>query len=98
MSDNRTSPEGDLLISICNVPFDPRPSCLLRMNTTTYAVEPVDIGFTEPLVLSGVGLCVDEKYIFHISLALPDVDTPPPAPGRPTELVTQLSVLNKRDF
>lgn len=89
---------GDLLISICNVPFDPRPSCLLRMNTTTQEVAQVDIGFAEPLVLSGVGLCRDENYVFHVSLALPDVATPPPVPGRPVDLVTQLSVLDLRDM
>jgi hypothetical protein len=98
MSENGAEPGGELLISICNVPFDPRPSCLLRMNTTTYGVEPVDVGFSHPLVISGVGLCGDENFIFHVSLALPDITTPPPAPGRPTDLVTQLSVLDKRDL
>jgi hypothetical protein len=98
MSDYGAERDGDLLISICNVPFDPRPSCLLRMNTATLAVEPVDVGFSEPLVISGVGICSDENYVFHTSLALPDVATPPPAPGRPTDLVTQLSVLDKRDL
>ena len=98
MSDSRSGAGAELLVSICNVPFDPRPSCLLRMNTTTYATEPVDVGFTDPLVLSGVGLCEDENYIFHVSLALPDINTPPPVPGYQPELVTQLSVLSKRDF
>jgi hypothetical protein len=98
MSDRRARLGTKLLISILNVPFDPRPSCLLRMDTTTYAIEPVDVGFADSLVVSGVGICEDENYIFHVSLALPDVTTPPPAPGRPTELLNQLSVLSKRDL
>jgi len=57
----------ELLASICNVAASPRPTCLLRLDVEAQRAEWVDVGVGEPLV-SGAGICSDERYVFHVSI------------------------------
>ncbi len=63
-----------LLISIANVASQPRPSCLLRLDSVTQCGEWVDVGLREPLA-SGVGICADERYVYHVCVTNADFGT-----------------------
>lgn len=57
----------DLLVSICNVAADPRPSCLLRLDMESQRADWVDTGVGEPLV-SGAGICTDDDHVYHVGV------------------------------
>jgi glucose/arabinose dehydrogenase len=57
----------ELLVSICNVAAHPRPSCLLRLDVETQRADWVDTGVGE-LLVSGAGICSDERYVYHVSI------------------------------
>jgi hypothetical protein len=57
-----------LLVSICNVAANPRPTCLLRLDVETQRVQWIDVG-AEELLVSGVGICTDDRYVYHASVA-----------------------------
>lgn len=84
-----------VLVSICDVSFDPRWSCLLRMDTNSYLTEAVDVGSSEPLVIGGMGLCADDVNIFHVSQLLRKPRSPGDPPIVEADMVTQLSVLDR---
>lgn len=63
-----------LLISICNVAANPRPSCLLRWDRASTECRLVDVAAKEMLV-SGAGICVDDRFVFHVSITLEGFDS-----------------------
>ena len=65
---------SQLLISIQNVAADPRPSCLMRMDVTTQRKDWIEVGIGEPLV-SGLGICADDQYVYHVCIAESDFGT-----------------------
>jgi Domain of unknown function (DUF4915) len=64
----------EVLISIPNVAGYPQPSCLLRMDVGNQRGQWIDLGFDQ-LVASGLGICGDDKYLYHVYLASPDLST-----------------------
>ena len=75
--DNATSKlleRPQLLISIANVAFSPRLSCLLHMDVVTHRRQWVDVGLGRPLV-SGVGISADDRYVYHVFVEVLDFRT-----------------------
>ena len=64
----------ELLLSFANVASHPRPSCLLRVNIATQHGEWIDVGLGE-LLASGVGICADDRYLYHVLVANSDFST-----------------------
>ncbi len=56
-----------LLVSICNVAANPRPTCLLALDLATGRRRWVDVGIGEPLV-TGTGLTADDGNVYHVSV------------------------------
>jgi Domain of unknown function (DUF4915) len=73
---SRTLPldHAQLLVSIANVAAQPRPSCLLRLDPVSQCAEWVDVGLDEPLA-SGVGICADERHVYHVCVTNADFGT-----------------------
>jgi Domain of unknown function (DUF4915) len=63
-----------LLISIANVAADPRPSCLLHVDTATERTAWVDIGVGQPLA-SGTGIFADDLFVYHVCVVNPSFET-----------------------
>lgn len=70
-----SSSSGVLLVSFCNVAAHPLPSCLVRFDLGTRAVEWVDVGLGGELLASGVGLCHDDALLYHLSIRNSDFAT-----------------------
>jgi hypothetical protein len=73
-----TSPSGDqhVLVSIGNFgaarpdePEDPRPTCLLRLDVDSQHWRWVDVGCADEPLVAGLGICSDDRYVYHVSLA-----------------------------
>jgi len=64
-----------LLVSFCNVAATPRPSCLLRMDLATGRSEWLELGFGGELLVSGAGICMDDRCIYHLSIAQQDFES-----------------------
>lgn len=63
-----------MLISVCNVAANPRSSCLLLFQLDDQTGRWLDVGAGEPLV-SSAGICADERYVYHVSIAQADFAT-----------------------
>lgn len=65
-----------LLVSFCSAGADePWPSCLLLLDGMDGGEEWLDIGCADREVVSGNGLCADERFVFHISIVRPGITT-----------------------
>jgi hypothetical protein len=77
-----SSSAPSLLVSFCNFAHRPRPTGLLRVDTATWRSEWVDIGCGQFPRVSGTGICADEQFVYHVSIA-------------EAEHATTLTVLNR---
>lgn len=69
MADSIVPKPGDLLVSVCNVAAYPRHSCLLFVDLQDGRVNPVDVGAGSNWLVSGCGICADDTFIYHLTVA-----------------------------
>jgi hypothetical protein len=62
------------LASIANRAAFPLPSCLFAVDILTQRREWIDVELGQP-VASGLGICADETYVYHVCQSSPDLDT-----------------------